>query len=99
MDDVIVIGLLAVFVALWVAAIAAVVSAIRVGQERWWRANRSKGATILLLILTGGFGGVYYWWRIRPELRSAHMSTSRPESVTPTKAQRRAIEAQRYLGR
>lgn len=99
MDVVIVVGLLAVFFVLWLGAIAAVVSAVRVDHVRWQRVQRGKGVTIVLIILTGGFGGLYYWWRIRPELRTASSATSPSAALAPTKAQRRAIEAQRYLGR
>jgi len=102
MDVVIVVGLLAVFFVMSLGAIAAVVSAARIDLVRWQRVRRGKGVTMFLIILTGGFGGVYYWWRIRPELRRAN-SASSPTSpsavIAPTKAQRRAIEAQRYLGR
>ena len=108
MDVVIVVGLLAFFLVLWLGAIAAVVSAARTEHVRWRRVQRGKGVTIVLIILTGGFGGVYYWWRIRPELRRANSANSAitansamspTAAVAPTKAQRRAIEAQRYLGR
>jgi hypothetical protein len=99
MDMVIVLGLLAISVVLWIGAIAAIVSAARVPHERWRRAQRGKGVTIVLIILTGGFGGIYYWWRIRAELHSAALATAETAAPMPTNSQRRALEAQRYLGR
>jgi hypothetical protein len=100
MDVVIVVGLLAVFVVLTIGAVAAVVSAARVPSDRFRRVQRGKETTILLIILTGGFGGAYYWLRIRPELHRAGVAAAQNAPVPPpTKAERRAIEAQRYLGR
>jgi hypothetical protein len=99
MDVVIVVGLLSVFVVLTIGAVAAVVSAARVPPDRFRRVQRGKETTILLIILTGGFGGAYYWLRIRPELRGAGVAVAYKAVPPPTKAQQRAIEAQRSLGR
>ena len=77
MDVVIVVIFVAFFLSLWVAMISAIVSAARTAPEHWQRVGRSKGVTIALIVFTGGFGGYYYWWRIRPGLRTA---ASRPTS-------------------
>ena len=64
-------GLLMVAVLFGLAAllVTALVSASSVEFDRWHVAGRSKGVTMALIFVTGGIGGLYYWLRIRPELR------------------------------
>lgn len=57
-------------VAMWVAAASAVISAARTPSERWRGTGRTLRMTIMFIVVSGGFGGLYYWWRIRPELRA-----------------------------
>ena len=40
-------------------------------EQRFTEIGRGKSSTVLLILLTGGVGGLYYWFRIRPELRAA----------------------------
>ncbi len=72
----------------WVGAL---VVAVRTPQEQWRAAKRSKGGTIVLILLFGFFAGIYFWVRVRPALRAA-------QSGPPTEAQLRAIAAQQALG-
>jgi NADH:ubiquinone oxidoreductase subunit 6 (subunit J) len=96
MEVVIVAVLVGAVLALWIAAISAVVDAARTPADRWRNAQRGKGATIFLILLTGGFGGFYYWWRIRRDLRTAPPSGGQPPAPQLSKAELRAIEGQRY---
>ena len=99
MDVVIVAALVVVFLSLLLLAVSAIIDAARTPTDRWRRIRRGKGVTIVLIVLTGGFGGIYYWWRIRSELRSASQSSSHAAPAPLGKRELRAIEAQRYLSR
>jgi hypothetical protein len=45
-------------------------SAIRQPDEAYREVGRTRAGTILGIVVAGGFGGLYYWLRIRPALRS-----------------------------
>ena len=77
------IGLLMVALLLGLVAlvVTALVSASRIELDRWHVAGRSKGVTIALIFVTGGIGGLYYWLRIRPELRPRYRRR-RPHTTT-----------------
>ena len=47
----------------------ALISAVRMPREAYQQIGRTKDGTILCVMFTGGVGGLYYWLRIRPELR------------------------------
>jgi hypothetical protein len=55
-----------VVVGLWILFMWALVDAARRPAAAFGRARVSKGATIVLLLLTGGLGGAYYLLRVRP---------------------------------
>ena len=95
MDTLLVAVVAVIVLACWVALGTAVVSCLRTPQARWRAAERGKGLTIALIAVTGGIGGMYYWWRIRPELRDWSADPDR----SPTAAELRAVEAARSLGR
>ena len=82
---------IALGVAFAVNWIGAVVVAVRTPQEHWRAAQRSKGGTIVLILLFGFFAGIYFWVRVRPALRAAQLGA-------PTEAQLRALAAQQSLG-
>ena len=51
--------------------VSAIVSASRVEAFAWRGAGRSKNTTVALIVFTGGIAGLYYWVRLRPQLRAA----------------------------
>ena len=63
---------------LWSMAIVALVSAARLPAHAWKVAKRSKAGTIVGIVLTGGFGGVLYWFKIRPRVADAARRISLP---------------------
>ena len=69
MDLVISLLIIGLLLGLWVSLVTAVVSAVRVPERRWREAGRGKFPTTVLVVLTGGVGGLFYWLRIRPQLR------------------------------
>ena len=81
------------------AYVSALVSAARVEQGAWHAADRRKGVTLALIVFTGGFGGLYYWLRIRPELLDAPLPPANEPGRAPTAAELRAIEASKHIGR
>jgi hypothetical protein len=91
-DVVLVLAVLAVVSVLFVGWLSALVSAVRTPLERWRAASRGKGSTVALVALTGGFGGWYYWWRIRHDLRAGLMSP--PASADEL----RGLAARRSMG-
>jgi len=66
-----------VLFALWVAAI---VDASRFVPEAYRKADRSKTATVLLVVLTGWLGAIYYWVAIR---REVHPHRDTPPTLPP----------------
>lgn len=78
MDVVVIVLVVCAVVALWTIALAALVSAARLPGYAWKVARRSKAATITGILLTGGFGGPLYWFRIRPEVADAAQRVSPP---------------------
>jgi hypothetical protein len=98
MDTMIGVLVLVLMAFLAIALVTAVGSAARFERDRWRQVGRSKGATILLILLTGGFGGIYFWWRIRPELREAAQRPAPSAGRPPSSAELRAIDAQRSRG-
>ncbi len=71
MDAVVIVLVVCAVVALWAIALAALVSAARLPGYAWKVARRSKAGTITGILLTGGFGGLLYWFRIRPVVADA----------------------------
>jgi hypothetical protein len=63
---------------LWFAMVSALVSALRVPGYVWKGAHRSKAGNVVLVALTGGIGGTYYWLRVRPQLADARQATPAP---------------------
>src|SRR2546421_12376458 len=61
--------ILVVLLGLWGVAIAALVSAARLPADAWHAARRSRGGTILGVLLSGGLGGIYYFASIRGPVR------------------------------
>lgn len=59
------------FVAFWLLAVSALVSAARIPPYVYEHDERGKPGTLLCLLLTGGVGGAYYWLSVRPSLREA----------------------------
>lgn len=57
---------------------SALVSAIRMPGVAWTAAGRSKTAMIVLILLSGGVGGLYYFVRIRPRLGHTASRPARP---------------------
>jgi hypothetical protein len=94
MDTVIVVALFALWLLFSIAAISSLVSAARMPQARWHAVQRNKAVTIVLILVTGGFGGLLYWLRIRPELMAVDPNARPPEL---TKSQRRAVDAYRSI--
>lgn len=99
-ETVVVVLLVVAMLGLVAALISAFVSALRVEPHVWRAIHQPRGITLLLILFTGGVGGVYYWWRIRPQLQAArqqHRSTSVPNRA-PTASELRAIAAKDALG-
>ncbi|MCU1355734.1 MAG: hypothetical protein JWM89_1152 [Acidimicrobiales bacterium] len=71
--------LLGAFLSLPVWCVAAIVSAARIPARSWDASNRTRGATIALVILSGGVGGIYYLLAVRPELR--RLAGTAPETA------------------
>lgn len=95
MDKLVVAVLLAFVVILWASLVSSLVSIARMPQIRWDKARRSKGLTFLLVLVTGGFGGLLYWVRIRPDLLTERMLPPNPNRDELTKSQLRAAERYR----
>jgi hypothetical protein len=83
MDVVVVSAVVVLVVLMWVSAASAVVSAARLPEYAWRAAGRSKQGTILGIIVTGGFGGLYYWFFIRRLVRDARRGTAAPPKPDP----------------
>jgi len=98
MDKLVVAVLLAFVAILWVSLVSSLVSIARMPQIRWDRARRSKGWTFLLVLITGGFGGILYWVRIRPDLLNERTLPPNPNRGELTKSQLRAAERYRTNG-
>lgn len=77
-------------------ALSAIVSAWRTPDLAWRTAGRTRRSTVALIAFTGGIGGMHYWLRIRPDL--VGLGTAADQATVPTKAELRAIAAQRSLG-
>jgi hypothetical protein len=56
---------------LWTAALSSLVSAARTPERLYEAVGRTKTGTVLCILLACGVGGLYYWLRVRPELRDA----------------------------
>lgn len=93
MDALVVVLWVGLAVGLWVALISALVSALRVEPMVWRVARRRKGINVVLILCTGGIGGIYYWLRIRPQLKVADGRYRTTPGRTPTAAELRAIAA------
>ena len=52
---------------LWVGAL---VDAAQRDRAAFTAAGRAKRPTVLLVLFTWGFGGAWYWLRVKPELRT-----------------------------
>jgi hypothetical protein len=50
---------------LWVGAL---VDAVQREDARFEAAGRAKRPTVLVILFTWGFGGAWYWLRVRPGL-------------------------------
>ena len=99
MDTLIPLLLLAFVLCMLAAYVSAIISAVRIDQGVWQAAVRNKGVTVALIVFTGGFGGLYYWLRIRPELGEAPLQPVNAPGRAPTAAELRAIEASKHIGR
>jgi hypothetical protein len=62
-------------IVIWISAL---VGAVALPGYAWKVAHRSKPLTLVLVALTGIFGGLYFWLRVRPEVRQAQASTPPP---------------------
>ncbi len=71
-DAVVLLLVCALLVGLWATAIAALISAIRLPENAWRSAKRSKTGTVIGIVLTGGFGGAYYWLSIHEPVKTAY---------------------------
>lgn len=69
MEIVVVLALLAVFP---VAALSALVDAMRRPPELFDQAGLSKTMTVAGVLLSGGVGGIYYWLVVRRRLSAAN---------------------------
>jgi len=67
---------LLVLAALWVSWVWALVDAVRQPAMAFRPTGISKGATVMLLLLTGGLGGIYYHLRVRRTVSEAARSLS-----------------------
>jgi hypothetical protein len=47
------------------------ISAMRQPEEAYRAVGRTRAGTILAIFLVGGIGALYYWLRIRPDVRAA----------------------------
>ncbi len=95
--DLVIVALVTVIIAgLWIAAVSAVVSAVKAPHSAWRSTGRTRAGTVAMIVVTGGVGGAYYWLRIRPDLHMRSASGAQPPE--PTKAELRAIDAHRSLG-
>jgi uncharacterized protein (DUF486 family) len=52
---------------LWVGAL---VDAVQYDDTWFDKIGRDKRPTVMLILFTWGFGGVWYWLRVKPQLRS-----------------------------
>ncbi len=95
MDTLVVVVLLAFVVAMWVSVASSLVSIARMPQIRWHKAGRSKALTFVLVLITGGFGGILYWVRIRPDVLTERTLPPNPDRRQLTKSQLRAAESYR----
>jgi hypothetical protein len=96
MDWVIVTLVFAFVIAFGALALTAIVSAWRTPDLAWRGSGRTRRCTVALIAFTGGLGGLHYWLRIRPDL--VGLASSTDQATAPTKAEMRAIAAQRSLG-
>lgn len=78
-----VVMLLVIAVMFWGLFVYALVSSARRRSDAFRASGRTKGGTIVMLLLTGGFGGLYYLLRIRREVLGAERSL--PASTPPPK--------------
>ena len=52
---------------LWVGAL---VDAVQYDDTWFDRIGRDKRPTVMMILFTWGFGGAWYWMRVKPQLRS-----------------------------
>jgi hypothetical protein len=67
--------ILVVWIALSAAWIAAIVSASSLNDEAFTAVGRSRTGTIVLVVLTGWIGALYYWIAIKPRLANRPASS------------------------
>lgn len=66
---------LVVWIGLSAAWIAAIVSASSLEDEAFSAVGRSRTGTIVLIVLTGWIGALYYWIAIKPRLANRPASS------------------------
>ena len=73
---------LVVWVGLLAVWLTAIVDALRRAVDAYEREGRARNSTVLLVVLTGWFGAVYYLFAIRPALlRAEHRLRSRQQGA------------------
>ncbi|HEX3426194.1 MAG TPA: hypothetical protein VHT30_08675 [Acidimicrobiales bacterium] len=58
-------------VLIWALYIRAIVGAARQPDDAYRAVGRTKAGTVIMVVLTGCIGGVYFLLRVRPQLLSA----------------------------
>ena len=74
--------LLVVIAGVWTIYVQAIVMAVRRPDYAYRAIGRTKAGTVVMIVLTGFIGGLFFLLRIRPALRAAERSIP-PESVPP----------------
>jgi hypothetical protein len=67
--------ILVAWIGLSAAWIAAIVSASSLSDETFSAVGRSRTGTIVLIVLTGWIGALYYWIAIKPGLANRTASS------------------------
>jgi hypothetical protein len=77
-----VVGILALIVVIWVLYVRAIVGATRRPDYAYRAIGRTKSGTVVMIVLTGFIGGIYFLPRIRPALLVAERAIP-AESLPP----------------
>ena len=75
--------LLVLVAGVWTLYVQAIVMAARRPDYAYRAIGRTKPGTVVMIVLTGFIGGLFFLLRIRPALRAAERAIP-PESVPPT---------------
>jgi hypothetical protein len=82
-ETIVVVAVILFVVAMAVCGISALVSVMRLPDYAFKAAGRSKSGTVVGILLSGGLGGLYYWFSIHRTVTDARKHTPPPPRVDP----------------